>query len=178
MRVHQNVWYESCINAVQLWLIMRCCHHKVCCPHRPFGLHPDCTHQHNLVLQLCALPADQWHSVQKDAPPALIAAEVMSLLTLSRAQCKLLVDSKPRIGPSQAMDSSCARILSGLQTSSARLNVICCYARLLEVQLKDTSAAGGLTADKAWRKPAQAAVLLLDTMLDCISQAVLEVKLS
>ena len=73
------------------------------------------------------------------------------------------------------MDKSCAKILSGLQTSSTRLNVICCYARLLEVQLEGTDAAGGTTADKARHKPAQAAGLLPDTMLDCISQAVLEV---
>ena len=73
------------------------------------------------------------------------------------------------------MDKSCAKILSGLQTSSARLNVMCCYARLLEVQLEDIAAAGGLTADKARRKPAQVAGLLPDTMLDCISQAVLQV---
>ena len=73
------------------------------------------------------------------------------------------------------MDKSCAKILSGLQTSSARLNVICCYARLLEVQLEDIDAAGGLAADKARRRPAQAAGVLPDTMLDCISQAVLEV---
>ena len=115
--------------------------------------------------------------MQKDAPPALLAAEVLYLLTLSRTQCKLLVDSKPqlKIGPGQAMDESCAKILSGLQISSARLNVMCCYARLLEVQLEDTDAAGGLTADKAWLDCRQAAVLLPDTMLDCISQAVLEV---
>ena len=73
------------------------------------------------------------------------------------------------------MDKSCAKILSGLRTSSARLNVVCCYARLLQLQLEGTDAAGGLTADKARRKPAQAAGLLPDTMLDCISQAVLEV---
>ena len=52
---------------------------------------------------------------------------------------------------------------------------MCCYARLLHVQLEGTDAAGGMTTDKARRKPAQASGLLPDTMLDCISQAVLEV---
>ena len=131
------------------------------------------------MLQLCALPADQWHGVQKDAPPALVAAEVLYLLTLTTAQCKLLVDSKPqlRIGPEQAMDKSCAEILSGLQTSSARLNVLCCYARLLQVQLEDTDIAGGVNTDETQGKLAQAAVLLPGRMLDCISQAVLEVTM-
>ena len=73
------------------------------------------------------------------------------------------------------MDKSCAKILSGLCTSSARLNVVCCYARLLAVQLEGGDAAGGVTAGKARRNPTQAAGLLPDTMLDCISQAVLEV---
>jgi len=120
------------------------------------------------------LPAECFSSVQADAAPTLAAAEVLCLLTVLKPQCQQLLEGHLALqAPGQVGFGSCAKILSRLKTSPARLNVLSCHARMYEVLLENTTSPGLVLREDLFKAKDKA---LVPPLLDCIRKAVLEVR--
>ena len=96
------------------------------------------------------------------------------MLTVLKPQCQQLLEGHLALqAPGQVGFGSCAKILSRLKTSPARLNVLSCFARMYEVLLRNTTSPGLVLREDLYKAKDKALVLPL---LDCIRKAVLEVR--
>ncbi|DBA90505.1 TPA: hypothetical protein ACH3X1_003767 [Trebouxia sp. C0004] len=123
---------------------------------------------YDVLERLCSAQAES----APDAAPTLAAAEVLCLLTALKPQCRQLLEGHLAVkAPGQAGFGSCAKIMSRLKSSPARLNVLSCYARIYEVLLGNTTSPGLVLREDLLKAKDKA---LVPPLLDCIRKAVLE----